>query len=297
MKKDNNGKSFLPERGAAWGMTMLFSVLLTVTILFTAVVHLVTSGEFHRRLAEDGGLIERQLRYVYGCVDTMAAEYGFSADVVKQEVTREKLKDFNRETAAWWTRFLNGEQAGTVPRWRSDTMEEAVYASVEDGSLRSDPKRILSEVTQVIERTVFPMRETLMAAGINIAHTNADLPGIIHSVRKLPLLGLVLCLAAAGMIVLLLGREPVRNLKHFGTAAAGTGFSLISIAVIILLQRPGIPLKEASAGLDMVIGAMLGKIGFGGGAAAAAMIAAGYICLVLFRKKTGTQSSAGERKK
>ena len=176
-------------------------------------------------------------------------------------------------------------------------MEEAVYASVEDGSLRSDPKRILSEVTQVIERTVFPMRETLMAAGINIAHTNVDLPGIIQSLRKLPLLGVVLCLAAAGMIVLLLGREPVRNLKHFGTAVAGTGFSLISIAVIILLQRPGIPLKEASAGLDMVIGAMLGKIGFGGGAAAAVMIAAGYICLALFRKKTGTQSSAGERKK
>ena len=58
MKKDNSGKSFLPERGAAWGMTMLFSVLLTVTILFTAAVHLVTSGEFHRSLAEDGGLVD-----------------------------------------------------------------------------------------------------------------------------------------------------------------------------------------------------------------------------------------------
>ena len=93
---------------------------------------------------------------------------------------------------------------------------------------KEDPRVIAADLTDIVERTVFPMRGTLMTKGMDLAQSKADIPGIIRTVRKLPPLGLVLCILAAGMIALLLGREIQQSLKHFGTALAGAGIIIIS---------------------------------------------------------------------
>ena len=281
-------KTALPfERGCAWAATFLLTVFLFVTLLSALGLQILTSAELHLSVAADDGMIDRQLEQIYENIDLMAQEYGFSTEEMKATVSREELKEMNRKAAEWWTRLLTEGEGGTIPRWHSGSVEDLVYAAAEKKELREEPQTVVTDLTEMMENTVFPMRETTLAFGTKLAKDKADIKGIIRSVRKLPLLGLALCLACAGLIALLTGREPVCLLKYYGTAAAAAGLSMITGGFLFMAIHPYDMIAEASEGLAGEFGTMTGKIGLEAGLTAVILLAAGYLSLMVYRHKAG----------
>ena len=291
-----NKKKALPaERGCAWIVTFLMIVFLTAAILGSAVLQMMTSAGLHLSVAADDGMLDEQFRTICENIDLMAEEYGFSAEAVKATVSREELKEMNRKAAEWWTRLLTEGEDSTLPRWHNSAIEDIIYAEAEEKELGETPRNIVTDLTEMIENTVFPVRETLIGFGTKIAKDKADIRGIVQSVRKLPLLCLAICLACAGLIALLLGREPFRCFKHYGTAAAAAGLIVLAGCAAFLASRPTAMIEEASRGLAGEFGTMAGKTGTGTGLAAALLLAAGYACLILYRRKAWKNSADTEQ--
>ena len=280
-------KAFVHERGAAWIVTLLLSAFISVTVLGTLLVQVLTSAGLHIGTAQDDGLLNRQMEHIYESIDKYAEEYGFSAESVKTVITREEIRELNRRSAEWWTGLLTEGKADAVPRWYSEEMTEAVSSTMVTENRKEDPQIIASDLTEIVERTVFPLRGTLMSKGMDLVNNQADVPGVIRALRKLPLFGLALCVLTAGVLVLLLGREIVRSLKHFGTALAGAGFILIFVIVILLSVGLKGMLAEASEGLAGEFGTMTGKIGLEAAGIIVLLLATGYFCLFMYRRKAG----------
>ena len=135
------------------------------------------------------------------------------------------------------------------------------------------------------DRIVFPLRETVFTTGLNIANSKADLPGIIRTLRKLPLLGLAMSLLVSGVIAILMGREITRSLKYYGTALAGAAFSLIAAWLVVLCLGLKKEIAEASAAMAQEIGSMTRILLLEGGGITLALMAGGYLCLYFYRKK------------
>ena len=289
MSKGTAGRAFLPERGAAWILTFLLTVMLSVTLLSVIAVQGLSSAGFHVQVATDDGLMDSQIRHIEEKVDQMAEEYGFSAEEVKTSISRKELKEKNSEAAAWWTRLLTEGEMGAFPRWDASSIEDAVYSTIDAEKSPEEPRAVVADIVTVIERTVFPMRESLLTAGMKYAETAVDLAGSIRSLRKVPMFALVLSLLIAGLIALLLGREFVRSLKHFGTAAAGTGMVLMAVCAAVLLMRPSQMIAQASERLAGTFGLMMGRIGLITGVLIVLLLAIGYFCLVLYRKKAAAR--------
>lgn len=283
------------ERGIAWVMTFLLAGCLAITILSILTVQILTNAGLHLGVATDGAVIDSQLEHIHANVDMLAEEYGFSADAVKKIINREELMRVNREIAAWWTHLLTEGDTATMPRWYSPDLEETVASSMKSDTPQMDPQTIVADLTEMVERTVFPLRETLLTTGMDLVNERADVPGVIRSLTKLPMLGLVMSLAAAGLIALLMGREIIHSLKYYGTAAAGTGFAVLASMIILLCMGPKAMVAEASRPLAGEIGSLLGRIGWEAGLGALALLAVGYGCLILYRRKGGKTITGGEQ--
>ncbi len=292
MSRTSQKKAFLPERGIAWIITVLLAVIISTTALGTLAVQLMTSAGLHISTSQDAALLNSQVSHIYEKIDLYSEEYRFSADAVKTVITPEEIKELNRRAAEWWTGLLTEGKTEAVPHWYSEELLETISATMPADNQKEDPRVIAADLTDIVERTVFPMRGTLMTKGMDLAQSKADIPGIIRTVRKLPPLGLVLCILAAGMIALLLGREIQQSLKHFGTALAGAG--IIIISTMAILKSAGISgmITEASEGLAGELGAVTGKLGVAAAGISLVLLAAGYFCLHLYRKKTTTERSA-----
>ncbi len=285
-------KTTAAERGCAWAAAFLLTVFLFITLLSSIGLQMLTSAELHLSVAADEGMLDKQLEQIYAGIDQMAQEYGFSAEKVKSAITREELREINRQSAEWWTHLLTEGEGGTIPRWKSRTVEDIIYTAAEKKELREEPLTVLADLADLTENTVFPMRETTLAFGTKLARDKADIRGIIRSVRKLPLLGLIVSLVFAGLIALLTGREIFLALKYYGTAAAATGLSIATVCILAAAARPGEIIAEASAGLAGEFGTMAAKIGTGAALAAAILLAAGYLCLILYRRKAGKENNS-----
>ena len=288
MSMEKQGGIRSAERGCAWAAAFLLMVFLTVALLSAIGLQMVTSAGLHLSVAADEGMLDRQLQEIYANIDRMAAEYGFPADEIKATVSRKDLEEFNRKTAEWWTRLLTEGEGGVNPRWYSGSIEDVIYAAAGDGLLREEePSTVVNDLTKMIEYTVFPVRDTTVAFGSRFAKDKVDIKGIIRSLQKLPMLSLLMGLACAGLIALLLGREPIHSMKYYGTAAAASGFTVLAACAAFLVLRPTEMIAEASAGLAEEFSTLTGKVGIGMGATAALLLAAGYCCLILYRRKAG----------
>ena len=284
-------KAFLPERGCAWAVTLLLTLFLTVTILSALGMQALTSTGLHVQAATDNGILDEQLRSIHAYIGILAEDYGFAAEPVKETVGREQLKEMNQKAAAWWTCLFTEGKMDSFPRWYSGDIEDAVYAAMAESGSAQDPQEVVSDLTDMIERTVFPMRESLLTIGMNLAGNKADLPGILHSLRSIPLLGLAMSLLTAGLIALLLGREILRSLKHYGTAIAGTGFIVLAASLMIMGTQMKEVVGQASRGLAGKLGILMNRIGLETGAIILGLLGIGYFCLYLYRNRAGKREN------
>ena len=292
-------KAFPHERALAWAAAFLLAVFCTAAVFGTLGVQALTSAAAHAQAATDGRVLDEQMRRIEENIEGMAEEYGFSADAVKEVVNRDAVLRADTEAAAWWTYLLTEGLAGPVPRIYSQELEDAVASTMKrkgwgEEDTEPDPQTVASALADMIENSVFPMREMILTTGMDFVNGRADIPGMVRTVMKLPLLGLVLGLAAAGLIALLLGREISRSLKYYGAALAGAGFTVLAVVILVRIIRPEAMIAEASGPLAGEVGALLGKAGLEAGIAAAVLLAAGYLFLILYRRAAG-KKEAGEQ--
>jgi hypothetical protein len=295
MNRGGEKKAFPLERGLAWIVTVLLTLFITAAILCTLSVQLLTSESLHTAIATGDAVVNSEIRYIHEKIDEMAAEYGFSAERMKEVVGKEEIRRINRETASWWTALLTEGKTEEAPRWYSSQVEEILYETMPEENRKEDPQTIASDLMDMVERTVFPLRETLISTGMSYVQEKADIVSLVRTMRGLPLISLMCCLAAAGAVALLMGREIFRSLKYYGSALAGAGFAIISTIVIILLLRPAEFIAEASRPLMIELETVAGRIFMAAGAIVAILLAAGYICLVKYRNRKTKKTSVSER--
>ncbi len=285
MSSTKSKKAFMHERGIAWAAALLLTMFLTFCLLTALLVQILTSAGLHAGAAADKRNLDEQISSIRAYIDLLAEEYGFSAENVKEAVTGDDLKNFNLNAAAWWTKLLTEGEAGSVPRWYSEKVEEAVIAAMNREGNKDDPYTVIAALSDRIDRTVFPLRETLLTTGLDFVNRRMDIPAIIRSVRKLPLLFLALSALAAGIIALAMGREAFRSLKYFGTAFAGAALAVMISGITLMVLRLNDLIAQASKGLANEISMLMRTIWLEGTAAAFLSLAAGMFCLYLYRNR------------
>ena len=291
MSRNKPGKANAAECTLAWVATVLLIVLLTVTVLSALGVQAMTSAALYSGVAGDESMLKEQQRHIHETIDLYAKEYGFSAEEVKAAVTLDALRKMNEDAAAWWNRLLTEGTANAAPRWDASGLEDTVYTTLEEGST-ANPSMIVSDLADVIQRTVFPMRESLLIPGIGMVNDRADLASIIQTLRKIPLFLLVLCAAAAGLIALSQGKEIFRSLKYYGTAAAAAGLVILCSGLMILGGDIGSLIGEASRALQREFSILAGKLATETGIIVLVLVAAGYCCLFLYRRTSMRKATA-----
>ena len=282
--RGNEAKRIRPaESGIAWAAAFLMTVFLSLCLLSALAVQGLTSAGLHAGTAANDTILDGQMRSIGQYIDLLSEEYGFSSENVKETIRREDLKQFNLEAASWWTRVLTEGESDSVPRWYSSETDAAVAAAMADTERKEDPRTIAAAISDKIDRTVFPLRETLLTTGLEFVNGKADIPGIMRSVRKLPMLFLALTILTAGIIALTCGREIRKSLKYFGTALAATGIVLVISEGILLFMGLKNMVGQASSGLAEEFGMVMRTLYLEGGGAALVTLAGGYFCLWLFR--------------
>lgn len=294
MNRIITGETTKAERVCAWIAAFLLTVFLSATILGTVAVQMITSAGLHLNVAADDGMIEKQYREICENIDVMAEEYGFSAENVKATVTREELKEMNRKSAEFWTGLLTEGEGGAIPRWNIGAIQDIIYTAAEEKTLTEDAQTVIGDVREMIENTVFPLRETTVTFGSKMAKDMADIRGIIRSVRQMPLLGTLMSLACAGVIALLLGKDFFQSLKYYGTALGASGIVTLAGCIGLLALQSGGMLREANAGLADEFSALFGKLALGTGIVGILLVIAGYLLLFLFSRKKNAETAESE---
>lgn len=276
---------FCVESCAAWTATFLLTLLLSICNLSLLAVQALTSTGLHTAILTNEQILDRQTESIYEYIDLLANEYGFSGEEIRNCISREDLRTFNLEIAEWWKNVLTEGKTYTIPRWYSPDMENAVFTAMSGKNLKEDPRTIAADLTEKIDRTVFPLREVLLITGFDMINDRADLPEILRSLQRIPFMTLVFALLAAGIIALALARDSLRSLKHYGTALAGAGLVIGASGMMKLLLQPGNTLAQASAVLAEDFGALMRTLLLEAGAAALLLLCAGYICLYIYRRR------------
>ena len=273
------------ENCAAWTATFLLTLLLSICAASALAVQMLTSTELHTRILSNEQVLDRQKEHISDYIELLEDEYGFSGESIRNCISRENLKVFNQEIAEWWKNALTEGKSNSIPRWYSPDMENAVFSAMSGMNIKEDPRTIAADLTEKIDRTVFPLREILLTTGFDIINDRADLPGILRSLQRIPFMTLMFALVAAGIIALALGKDIFLCVKHYGTALAGTGLVISASCVMILILLPGNTLAQASAVLADEISALMRILVLEAGTAALILLCSGYLFLYLFRKR------------
>lgn len=283
-------KPALPARIAAWGITFLLTVTLTVAALSgPAGYHRVLTNEkLHIRTATDDQIIREQMDYAAEEIREMAEEYHFSADEVIRLLTSEQFTEINERTARWWTRITSEGIMEEIPSWTADEqIVSAVLNTLDRNRIPEDEreetaKGISNEIEKTVNRTVMPFRKALVTVAVRYINRKTDLPGLIRLASAVPQIAAALSLLLAGMIAFLTGKRIRFSLKYYGAAFAGAGLS--AFAGILLIRNAGIDamIRASSVKLEHQVQAMLRTIVTETWIFAAALFVLGMLFLVFY---------------
>ena len=288
MMEKATGESLRYERILAWPAAFLMAVFLTLSVLSALAVQLLTSTGLHAGTVTNDAILDEQIRRIYEYIDLLGEEYKFQPDVVKDTIGSDELRILNREAAAWWTKILTEGESSAVPQWYSSAAEKAVTEAMNSTGNADDSRIVFAEISDMINRTVFPLREAIMKFGSDFISTRADIPAIIRSFRQLPLLCIVICILTAGLIALLMGRHIFLSLKYYGTAVAGAGLVMVTALIAYMVMQMKPMLAQASSGLADAFENLMHTMLLESGSLSLILILGGYMCLFIYRNRPVT---------
>ena len=279
----------------AWILVFLLTAGLTVTVAGTLGVQALTNEELHIRAATDEGIIRGQMERILEEIDLLAEEYGFSAERVKETIREDEIRELNRETAIWWTRMITEGETESAPKWKTGETTQAIYESMtgtrSGEEALSDSVEASEIIAKEVQTAVAPTREVLLITGVGYVNRRADIPAILRTAVESPMLGLVSCLLAAGLIALLAGGRIREGLKFFGTALAGTGISLVGCGIAVKIINMEGMIRKAAEGLANEYAALTRSVMWEGILLTAGLFIGGMLCLALYRRGTGREEN------
>ena len=289
----------LPARIAAWGITFLLTVTLTVAALGgpAAANRVLTNEELHRNTATEDSVIREQMEKASDLIRELAEDYHFSADDVIGALSPEELTEANEKAADWWTKIFSDGEMGEIPEWQAnEKITDAVRntiarGDITDEELEENIKGIVHEIEKAVNRTVMPFRKALVTLAVRYVNRKTDLAGIIRFVSQIPQMAAVISLLFAGLIALLTGKRIRYSLKYYGAAFAGAGLSVLTGILLIRSADISGMIRASSEGLNHQIQSMMKTVATETWACAIVLFAAGMVCLVCYNHANGTQQS------
>ena len=201
----------------------------------------------------------------------------------------------NRETAIWWTRMITEGETKSAPKWKTGETTQAIYESMtgtrSGEEALSDSVEASEIIAKEVQTAVAPTREVLLITGVGYVNRRADIPAILRTAVESPMLGLVSCLLAAGLIALLAGGRIREGLKFFGTALAGTGISLVGCGIAVKIINMEGMIRKAAEGLANEYAALTRSVMWEGILLTAGLFIGGMLCLALYRRGTGREEN------
>lgn len=280
----------VPARIAAWGITFLLTVMLTITALGgpAAVHRVLTSEELHIRTATEDSVIQEQMDRIAGSIRDIAEEYGFSADDVTGMISREEIADVNNRAASWWTNIVSEGVMDEIPAWTvSEEINNIILNAMDTADIPEEEqeetaKGAANEIEKAVNRTVMPFRKALITLAFRYVSKKTDLPGIIRFVSRVPQCAAAASLLLAGVIAFLLGKRIRFSLKYYGAAFAGAGLSALTGILIIRGFDISGMIRASSERLDHQVQSMMRAVVTETWICAAALFVLGMGCLLWY---------------
>ena len=289
----------LPARAAAWILTFFLTAAITAAVLGAVAVHSITSEDAHIRIATDDRVIRNQMDQIAGEIRETAEAYAFPAEDVIGAIDIEEIRRQNTLAAEWWTRIVTDGIVEDMPEWHSPEVEEKIRTAMgeDSGSVYRQSAEVIREIEETVRRAVIPIRKSLVVFGIRYLEKRTDLPGVIRTVTRMPVLGGAAILLLSGLIALLCGGHIRTLIRCCGSALAGAGISVAAAMVLLYTANIQGIMAASSENLEQQF-----RLAMRTGAAECltavlVMLAAGFICLIISSRVSGTGFKGGKHAK
>ena len=274
-------------------LTAVLALILALAVLAGAGVILLNSQSLRENIATDENVIRQEMEWAEGQIAALSDEYGFKGGMMLTVLTEELMIRQNREAMTWWGDTLNRGIPGLMKEDAGEDLEEAIVEALvfkDSVTEREQDERsgiVPGKVRDVLQSAAFPIRTILTDKALTKAGEKVNIRGMIDAVKQMPLILGLCVLIAAGLIVLLIARDPQQAPEYLGCSMGGGG--LLTGMILLLIRGIGIRdiLEKANTRLAaqyaVAEGRLIQILAIGG----AVLLAAGIACIILciYRKK------------
>lgn len=240
---------------AGYLLTLLLVASLAGACVLTLAEALLTNRALHERVATDDRVIDLQMARLDGEIRLLAEEHPFTLETVQALITRDSLRDYNREAVAWWMGLLGEQPEPEAPFPDTAALAEAVLA---DELFRENTmefmRRIVAQdkiaypIGQTLQETAVPVRVSVIALAMPEVAKRVSIPALMT------LLGLVktgLYAAAAALLALLLATQGRNRFVFASAGVLAADALLLAMTAAVWLAHPAEVLAALSAVLAL----------------------------------------------
>ncbi len=251
MSKNTSGqRPGRAARGFSWALSALLALTLTAAVAGGMVLYMLHSAGMRERIASNETLLQKETEWASRKIRDLAEEYGFEADRVLPVLDREMLIRRNVACLEWISKTaVTGQPQGMIAD--DGEIEEKLSGLLRFPEIK-DPEKLnraygdsVAAINRVIGDAAFFFRNDLTDVGLAKARNYADVHGFVNLIMKLPLILGILSAAVAGLIVLLIARDPRQALKYLGCSFGASG--LLTGLGLVLLRWIDLPAAAAVA--------------------------------------------------
>ena len=113
-------------RAIACLLSLLLALCLTVCGTVWAAGRVMGDSSLFMQAARR--VVDEQEDWLLAKTADIAAEYGFSVDTVRGELTQEALLTFDEAIIEWWGGLWDGTSGTDIPTWEDSALAEAIRA-------------------------------------------------------------------------------------------------------------------------------------------------------------------------
>ena len=300
MKRTNRSPN-RPARGFAWFLTVLLTMGISLTVLSYAGIQLLTSPSLTNQVAENEKVLHAQKEKIDETINTLAAQYGISPDVIQGAFSEEELVELNHEMSDWWNRMMIEGKSDNVPEWSSYDIQDVIqeYLSnqgIQEEAVFRDGVTISKKLEETVQESSLPVRGSLISRIFEYINKRIRWADAMQYLQKIPGVGLAACILLAGLIVLLISRTPSLTLKYLGAALSGAGICVFVTILLIGSLKIGETISQASSILTEQYKVMTGGTRTGCMLGAGLMFAIGMAGLYIYSfKLSDKMKNSGEQ--
>ena len=270
---------------------LVLTASLTITLCSTIGIQVLTSSELHEKTALASDAIDRQMNEIRSNLSALGEEYSFDPQDLISLVPQNQVEQLDREIIRWWTGTMKSGTLGEKPSFNLQGGKEALLADqgfmagLEEVVVNLTIEKILIQANRIVMDSSVQFRDVLIEAGFRMAGQKVDLPELISLMKKVPTLGGLGALLAAGLIALLMSRRILTAGEYIGGAVSASG--LLCLTALLMFRQINIRgmVAEASEALSMQVSHLSGILTTQMLIGTAALFLVGGVLMILARRE------------